>query len=41
VQVKDKVLDGVGKHFVGHGCYLLVMREIGRRLGGGREEVEV
>jgi hypothetical protein len=24
MQIKDKVLDGVGKHFVGHGCFVLL-----------------
>ena len=23
MQIKDKVLDGVGKHFVAHGCFVL------------------
>ena len=35
MQIKDKVLDGVGKHFVGHGCFvlliLLVVEGKGRR----------
>ena len=34
MQIKDKVLDGVGKHFVAHGCFVLVAC-------GGRKQKDV